>query len=99
MKRRSSLNGRVGSADAPHACHVLPQRRSELRRRGLSVDGLLSDIHATAFAELERLLLFHIITVQPCDVVRTYWELTGVLQLNNRCWDRFTSMVFEGTDL
>jgi hypothetical protein len=51
--------GHLGTADATD---MSPRCRSELRRRRLSVDGLLSDVLSTAFAELERLLLFHIIT-------------------------------------
>jgi hypothetical protein len=67
----------------------------ELRRRRLSVDGLLSSGGTAALADLERLLLFHIITTQPCDVFASCLEANGIRPAHNRCWDRFETVQFE----
>ena len=74
-------------------------RSAELRRRGLSVDGLLSGGDGAALAELERLLLYHIITAQPCGVFMPYLEASGAMPANSGCWGGFEHVTYEGTGL
>jgi hypothetical protein len=74
-------------------------RSKELRRRGLSIYGLLASTDTAALADLERLLVFHIITTQPCDVVVASIEAVGIQPPHSRCWGQFDSVKFDGLAL
>jgi hypothetical protein len=57
----------------------------ELKKRGLTIDGLLSGNDAAALDDAERLVLAHIVEAQPCEIRVLYMQDQGWLPNWSQC--------------